>query len=133
MKSAKQKGSQAERDIVSLFWGKKEWCAHRIAGSGSSKYPSPDIIAGNVLRTVAIEVKTTKDSKKYFSNDEIEALKIFCKIFGAEPWVAVKFSQEPWYFYSVNDLEKSGNSYKVSVELLKQKGLLFEEFISSFS
>ena len=60
------KGTNAERELVRLF-NELGWGCIRIAGSGSSKYPSPDILAGNALRRIAVECKTTKDNKKYFS------------------------------------------------------------------
>ena len=65
-----------------------------------------------------------------FSEDDIEGLRVFGRIFGSESWIAVKFQQEPWYFCSLDDMKKTNNGYKVELEKIKQKGLLFEEFIS---
>lgn len=45
--SHKSKGINAEREIIHLFWSMPGWTACRVAGSGSMKYPSPDVIAGN--------------------------------------------------------------------------------------
>ena len=42
--STKSKGTNAERELIHAFWG-KGYAAIRSAGSGSMKYPSPDIIA----------------------------------------------------------------------------------------
>ena len=126
--SRKSKGVNAERDLIHKFWSKK-WCAARVAGSGSMKYPSADILASNKLRKLAIECKTTKEKKKYFMNDEIKQLKDFSGFFGAEPWIAVKFGKEPWFFINLEDMEKTSKGHTVSLELAKQKGLLFEEII----
>ena len=52
--SRKSKGINAERDLIHKFWGTGKWSAVRIAGSGSMKYPSADILATNKLRTLAI-------------------------------------------------------------------------------
>jgi Holliday junction resolvase len=65
-----------------------------VAGSGSSKYPSPDILAGNNSRKTAIECKASKSAAKYFTKEEISALKEFSTLFGAEPWVAVRFDRK---------------------------------------
>lgn len=126
---AKRKGTIGERDIIAKFWSVDGWCAHRIAGSGCSRYPSPDIIAGSSQRKLAIEAKVTSDKKKYFSDEEIAGLKEFALTFGAEPWIAVKFPGEEWSFISLDDLNKSGASYNISVDEAKNKGLLFEELI----
>lgn len=126
--SSKSKGIRGERDLIHMFWS-NGWCAHRIAGSGSSRYPSPDIIAANVLRKLAIEAKVTKDNHKYFSGEEVKQLKVFSRNFGAEAWMAVKFGGSEWYFISVSDLRKSGKNYVISLKSAKIKGLLFEELI----
>ena len=128
---AKRKGTIAERDLIHLFWA-NEWSAHRIAGSGSSQYPSPDVIAGNGARKLAIESKITSSNKKYFPEEEIEGLKEFCSIFGAESWIAIQFSKSDnknWFFFSLEDLNKSGKSYNIDFKDCEMKGLLFEELI----
>ena len=63
--STKSRGSNAERDLIHKFWG-EGWAALRAAGSGSSQFPAPDIIASNNVRKLAIEVKLTTELKKYF-------------------------------------------------------------------
>ncbi len=127
--SKKSKGINAERDLIHKFWQTNEWCAVRVAGSGSMKYPSADVLASNKLRKVAIECKTTKEKKKYFAEEEIDQLKTFSEFFGAEPWIAVKFDRESWFFINIEDLEKTNKGFTVSIDLAKTKGLLFEEFI----
>lgn len=128
MINSKAKGTQGERELVRLF-NESGWSCVRIAGSGSSRYPSPDIIAGNALRRVAIECKVTKDKKKYFQNADIKQLQIFSEQFGAESWIGVKFPTEPWYFLMLEDLEDTGSCRAVSVELAKRKGLKAEELM----
>ncbi|MEK6876076.1 MAG: Holliday junction resolvase Hjc, partial [Nanoarchaeota archaeon] len=88
--SLKSKGINAERELVHMFWA-KDWACLRIAGSGSSRYPSPDLLAGNKLRRLAVECKVTKEKSKYFDKESISSLRKFADVFGAEPWVAVKF------------------------------------------
>lgn len=127
--SRKSKGINAEREIVKLFAETGNWFACRVAGSGSSHFPSPDIIAGNKLRKLAIECKTSKDKNKYLTKDEVKQLKIFSDVFGAEPWVAVKFDKTVWMFMSLDDIEDAGNNYVVSKEKAEKEGFIFEEVI----
>jgi len=127
--SLKSKGINAERDLIHKFWGTREWAALRIAGSGSMKYPSADVLASNKLRTLAIECKVTKDDKKYFEEKEIKELNLFAKFFNAESWIGVKFKGLDWLFISTRDLEKTKNMYLVEKETTKKIGLLFEELI----
>lgn len=126
---SKRKGSNAERELLHMFWA-KDWACLRIAGSGSMKYPSPDLMVSNKLRRFAIECKTTQEKKKYFEKEEILALKKFAEMFGAEAWLAIKFKKECWIFVSPEDLEDTGNSLSIGIEKTKMKGLLFEELIA---
>lgn len=126
----KAKGSKGERELI-RFFNENGWSAIRAAGSGSSRFPSPDILAGNAQRRVAVECKVTKEQKKYFSDDEINQLKVFSEKFGAESWIGVKFPNDPWYFLMPEDLEKTGIMWMVSLEAAKRKGLTFEELTGS--
>ncbi|GIU69393.1 MAG: hypothetical protein KatS3mg002_0629 [Candidatus Woesearchaeota archaeon] len=124
----KAKGSNAERDLIHRFF-LNDWVAIRSAGSGSMQYPSPDILAGNNLRRLAIECKAVNDTKKYFTKKEIEELVYFAKKFGAEPWVAVRFDRIDWFFLNVEDLELKDKSFFVDVIIAKRKGLDFNTLI----
>ena len=126
--SRKSKGTNAERDLIHKF-NSNGWVAIRSAGSGSIRYPSPDILAGNGLRRLAIECKAVNDIKKYFTSKEIDELIFFAQRFGAEPWVAVKFDRIDWFFLTIEDLEKTVKSYFVDVKIAKNKGLSFIQII----
>lgn len=125
----KFKGTNAERELVHLFW-KNEWAAIRVAGSGSMKYPNPDVLAGNRLRKIAVECKVTGDERKYLSKDDIAQLKEFCGRFGAEPWIGVKLNKKEWHFLTLEDLEKTEKGYVISSDIAARKGLLFGELIN---
>ncbi len=129
MPHSKAKGIRGERELVIAF-NEAGWSCVRVAGSGSSHYPSPDLLAGNALRRLAIECKVTKESKKYFPEEEIQQLKTFSSRFGAESWLAVRFPRQPWYFVLLEDLEKTGNLWAISQEQAQRKGLKVEELLA---
>ena len=93
------------------------------------RYPCPDIIAGNNVKKFAIECKTSADTKKYLTKDEINDLKKFSTMFGAQAWVGVRFNNLEWFFLTLEDLEETENSFAVSIELAKRKGLTFNQLI----
>lgn len=126
MLNKKAKGTKAEREIIHLFH-KHNWSAIRSAGSGSSRFPSPDILAGNIARKVAVECKSTSSSVLYLPKECVEQLKEFCSNFGAEPWIGVRFKE--WYFLTLEDIKETNAGFSVSTKLARQKGLLFEEMI----
>ena len=126
--NTKAKGTKGERELVKVF-NENGWVCIRAAGSGSSRYPSPDVLAGNAMRRVAIECKVTKDDKKYLLSEEIEQLRTFANKFGAEGWIGVRFPGEPWYFLMLEDIENTGKCWGISLELAKRKGLKVEELL----
>ena len=126
--SVKQKGTKAERELLHMFWAKK-WATLRSAGSGSMKYPGPDLLVGSKLRKMAVECKSSKNSKIYLDKHDVEQLKEFCDIFGAEPWFAVRFTRKDWLFLSIEDIEKTGNGYVIDAKVAERRGLLIDELI----
>ncbi|MBI2651978.1 Holliday junction resolvase [Candidatus Woesearchaeota archaeon] len=126
--SSKSKGYKAEIELLHMFWSKK-WATMRSAGSGSMKYPGPDLIASNKVRTLAIECKSTKDKKKYLDEYDVRQLKDFCDIFGAEPWFAVRFTRKDWLFLSLEDIEKTERGYVIDAKVAERRGLLIDELI----
>lgn len=127
--SRKSQGTAAERELVHLFWD-REWAAFRAAGSGSTKYPCPDIIAGNAARKLALEVKKTSKERQYFKAKEVKALHVFSNMFGSECWVGVRFYATPWTFIHVDDLEETPKNYVVSKELAETKGVTIDQLVT---
>ena len=126
--SVKRKGTNAERELIHLLWS-KGFPAVRIAGSGSSKYPSPDIIAGKLGRILAIECKSVKSSSKYIPKNEIAQLLEFAQGIGSEAWIGVRFAKKEWHFLAIEDMIQTEKSYAITHELIKQKGLLLDEIL----
>lgn len=127
--SLKSKGINAERELVHMFWA-KNWACLRIAGSGSNKYPSPDLLVSNKLRRLAIECKVTKEDKKYFNKESMDSLLKFADVFGTEAWTAVKFKGSEWYFVSLEDLVATNKGFVLNIATAKQKGFLFGELVN---
>ena len=125
----KQKGTKGEREVLTFFWNTEHWAALRTPGSGSARFPSPDIIAGNGLRTLAIECKVTGSLTQYLTKEEVEQLKIFASKFMAEPWIAVRYARKGWYFFNIEDLHETKKHYSAPFKLAELKGVKFEELL----
>lgn len=125
----KAKGSNTERELISMFWSTGCWSAMRAAGSGCSRYPSPDLVAGNSIRRLAIECKSSAQENIYIPKEEIENLETFCRLFGAEAWIGVRFNKKEWFFLSLEDIKQTSKNYTISTALARSRGLLFEEMI----
>lgn len=127
----KTKGTVAEREILEEFWN-NNWVCLRIAGSGSSKHPSPDLIASNGFRRFLIEVKYINAVKKYFTKKEIDELNFFSNKFGGESWVAVKFQGYQWFFVKTEELKETDKCFVLDIPLCKRVGFTIEEFFKGF-
>ena len=123
--SLKSKGINAERELVHKFWA-HGWACILVAGSGSSRYPSPDLLVGNARRKLAIECKVTSEHSKYFDKEEIADLKVFSTTFGAESWIAVKMERQ-WSFLNLEDLRETPAGFVANKDIISLKGLSFEE------
>lgn len=129
--NAKAKGSNAERELIHMLWS-KGWACVRAAGSGSTQYPCPDLIASNATRALAIECKSSGELNRHLPKQQVEDLVSFAKMFGAEPWIGVRFNDMKWAFFCPDDLKKTGTGFSVSVRMVKVKGLTFEQLTGLF-
>jgi Holliday junction resolvase len=125
----KGKGINAEREIIHLMW-RNGWACVRVAGSGASRYPTPDIVTGKNGRVLAIECKAGKGPYQYLEKDSVENLKKFSTIFGAEAWIGVRFNNKEWNFFRPEDMEQTKSNYVITINSV---GKNFEELINQTS
>jgi len=126
----KAKGTRFERELLRMLWD-AGFAAIRVPASGAMSYPSPDIIAGNGRRYLAIEVKMRSSLPLYISKEEVDDLRRFSKIFGAEPILAVKIAKIGWKFLSIEVLKETRTGYKVDEEVF-HSGLEFDELLGRY-
>ena len=117
----KRKGSRFERDLIEELW-KNGFAAIRVAGSGVSHFPCPDIVAGNRKRFLAIEVKMRSTLPLYLTEEEIEKLRRFSEVFGAEEIVALKLPRKKWKFFKPKELGETNRGYRIDEEIY-EKGM----------
>ena len=127
--SNKSKGCNTERELIHLFWS-NGWASARVAGSGSIKYPAPDIIAGKGNTKIVIECKATKANSKYLTKEEISALVEFAELFGAIPLIGVRFNNKDWSFLKIEDLVVLKGSFVVNNSIISSKGMGFHEILN---
>ena len=128
--SRKDKGSRTERELLAMFW-ENNFAGFRVAGSGSTPLPSPDLLVGNGKRYLAIECKSSKVKSKYLEEEQIKELLEFSKKFGAEAWIGIRFNNLGWYFVQPDKLERSKKGNLIaSLEALEKEGLKFNDLIS---
>jgi Holliday junction resolvase len=101
------KGANFERKLVSDLWA-HGWAAMRAAGSGTTSYPVPDVIAAKNGRTILVECKTTKKDRLSLKTNMLE-LKKFADISGGDAYLAIRFYRKEQRFYALNYQLSKGN------------------------
>ena len=125
-----RKGSAEERDLVHKLWDKNFAAMRAPASGGATKKPLPDVLAGNGEKYLAIEVKTTTKEKIYIDSPQVDGLCEFCDIFGAEPYLGVKFKYTKWLFLAPDEIDRTrSNNYRVEKDVALEKGLELDEII----
>ena len=98
------------------------------ASGGATKRPLPDVLAGNGKLYLAIEVKTTTKDKVYIDSTQIDELCEFSNIFGATPYIGVRFKYTKWLFLEPKNTPRTRNgNYKVEKDYALEKGLEIDE------
>jgi Holliday junction resolvase len=97
-----RKGSRAERELQSKLYS-DGFSVVRVAGSGRSTLPSPDLVAIKAGKAYAIECKATSKDSRSIPKKELGLLKQFCDRGGCVPVVAVKFDRRGWRFYDIDE------------------------------
>lgn len=119
------KGANAERELMRLFFA-GGFSVVRIAGSGTSPLPAPDIIAIKKGRIVAVECKARKAKNLAISVGQIGELLDWARKAGGEPWVAWKIPRKGWFFLKPGQLKNTGKFFTINLKDAMAKGTLFE-------
>lgn len=128
---SKKKGDRTERELFHMFWEEGIACS-RVAGSGSTPRPSPDLIAVTNNQSLAIECKSGK-GRRYLKEKEVDELKYFGRVSGANLMVATRFDNEDWFFLKPEELGKGkGKNFYVDLNHAKKHGITFKELIKKF-
>lgn len=126
--SNKSKGSNAERELVSIFT-EQGWRALRVAGSGVNDDSPCDLIVGKLgKKAYTIEAKSSRKNHIYISKSQIEDFVLFSSIIGLNPVIAVRFSYEGWIFINLDQLKDSGKNWVIPKKYAKEKGKRFSQF-----
>lgn len=126
----KRKGTKFERDLIAELW-RMGFAAIRVAGSGVSPYPCPDIVAGDGKIYLAIEVKMRQELPLYLSPEEVMQLEIFSETFGASPYVALKLPRKKWKFFTPKMLQRTEKNFKID-DTIYNLGMDIEEVAGKF-
>jgi Holliday junction resolvase len=97
-----RKGARAERELQTSLW-EDGFCVVRVAGSGRSRLPSPDLLAVKSGKVYAIECKSTAKDSRSIPKADLKSLQEFCDRGPCIPIIAVKFNNRGWRFFDIDE------------------------------
>ncbi len=122
------KGANAERELMHLFF-KEGFSVVRIAGSGTSPLPAPDIIAIKKGRIIAVECKARKAKNLAISVGQIGELLGWAEKAGGEPLIGWKIPRKGWFFFHPSELRNTGKFFTISQKNALENGRSLEQVI----
>jgi Holliday junction resolvase len=118
--SRKAKGSNVERQVLSLLRD-RGFAVVRAPASGSKrKDPAPDIIALKLGQIVLIEMKSRKQGKVYITREQAEGIAEFARKSGGELFIGVKLPRLLKFVPFSKVKRTEGGNYVVDEELIEE-------------
>ncbi|MDO8427795.1 MAG: Holliday junction resolvase Hjc [Candidatus Diapherotrites archaeon] len=122
------KGANAERELLLMLFKEGYACA-RVAGSGSSDIPCPDLVALKNGKGFAVEAKAWNGNYLNIEVSKFEELQAWAKVSGLELLIAWKVPRKGWIFLKENQLRNTGKFYSINLEDAQNIGKTFEVLI----
>ena len=115
-----RKGANAERELIHKLF-KMGFSVARVAGSGSTSLPSPDIIALNKTKILAIECKAWSQAYLNIPLKQMAELRSWSTNAGADFYIAWKIPHKGWFFLPAEIFKRTKKAYTISMKkALKQ-------------
>ncbi len=126
--SRKSIGINGEREILNKL-REFGFSGIRAAGSGTTKWPTPDILAAREGCIIAMEVKVSSGDKIYVRRREINELLSFSSDFNALPVLSVRFRRGGWRIFNIAELDEKGANFLAEL----RNGNTLVSFINNLS
>jgi len=117
-----RKGSDAERELQQTLWN-MGMAVIRVAGSGASLLPAPDLIAMSKKKKLAFECKAWDSAYLTIPKKQMLELKEWSGKAGADFFIAWKIPYRGWLFLPEKAFTKTEKAYTISKSKAKKKSL----------
>ncbi len=118
------KGANAERELLQLFWA-KGFAVARTAGSGKNALPMPDLIVMGKGRSIVIEAKAWRNNNLTILDYQMQELLKWQELAGAEVYVAWRYPNKGWVFLKPEHFHKNKH-YAISFRQAQNVGSTLE-------
>ena len=108
------KGADAERELIHLLFD-KGFSVVRVAGSGKTALPAPDLIALHKGRILAFECKAWASGSIHIPVSQMQELLSWCDRAGAEIFLAWKYPHKGWFFLKPGDFSQTDKNNSITL------------------
>jgi holliday junction resolvase Hjr len=122
------KGANAERELIRLLFD-AGFAVARVAGSGSTTLPAPDIVALKGGKSFAIEAKAWKQPYLSIDVGQMDELTEWAERGASIPIIAWKIPRKGWRFLTPRHFKSNKKYCVLSQKKALEEGLLFEQFV----
>ena len=117
-----KKGANAERELIHTLFG-MGFSVARVAGSGSSTLPCPDMLAFKKGRALAFECKAHSGKYLNIAEKQMSETIEWAKNARIDFYVGWKLPREGWLFLAPGHFRKNEKNYSISINDARKKGL----------
>lgn len=110
-----RKGADAERELIHMLF-KRGFSVVRVAGSGATSLPSPDILALTPQKQIAFECKAWAKQYLNIETAQMQQLITWASNAGTDIFVAWKYPHKGWLFLPPNLFKKTSKGYSISLK-----------------
>lgn len=121
------KGAAAERELIHRLFD-AGFAVVRVAGSGKSSIPAPDILALSPRQKFCIEVKAVIAPHLFIPKYQLLELADWANRAGICPLVAWKIPRD-WFFLALEDFHETGKNFGISRDTAAHQTTPFEVLI----
>jgi Holliday junction resolvase len=117
-----RKGANAERELIHVLF-ERGFSVVRVAGSGKTALPAPDLIALRHGRILAFESKAWAASNLSIPALQMNELVSWSNRAGAEVYIAWKVPHKGWFFLKPAQLKKTPKAFTISRKNALRQGI----------
>jgi len=110
-----KKGADAERELIHMLF-EKGFSVVRVAGSGKTSLPAPDILALTPQKKIAFECKAWSKKNLNIEAAQMAELVGWAERAGTELFVAWKVPHKGWLFLPPKALSKTPKGHSISLK-----------------
>lgn len=116
------KGANAERELIHKLYN-MGFSVARVAGSGCTSLPSPDVVALSPNKKLAIECKAWARPYLHIEKQQMHELEDWAQKAGVDLYVAWKVPHKGWIFLPKNLFSETQKAYTISLKDATKYGM----------